>query len=189
LRARSPLATLVATQASGGEAVLSAIDEKYRELGGPGGFLGHPVDEGAGSEEMDTADRRGRVRDFQGGSIYWSPATGAHEVHGAIRVRWAQLGGERGLGFPLTDELGTPDGRGRFNHFEHGSIYWTPETGAHDVRGPIRDKWEEMGWETSRLRYPKSDQRKHGDTLSNEFEGGAIVWTSGGGAQVRFIQD
>lgn len=165
---------------------MSPIDDKYAQLGGPNGFLGHPVDEGAGSNEMDTADGRGRVRDFQGGSIYWSPATGAHEIHGAIRVKWAQL---RGLGFPTTDELPTPDGVGRFNHFEHGSIYWTPHTGAHDVRGPVRDKWAEMGWERSRLRYPTSDHRRHGEILSNEFEGGAIVWNPASGAEVRWRRD
>ena len=164
---------------------MSAIDDKYAELGGPGGFLGAPVDEGAGSAEMDTADGRGRVRDFQNGSIYYSDATKAHEVHGFIRLKWAQLGGVRGLGFPLTDEGVTPDQRGRFTHFERGSIYWTEETEAHDVRGPIRDKWQEMGWETSRLGYPTSDQRKHGDTLSNTFQGGAMVWTPEGGIDVR----
>jgi uncharacterized protein with LGFP repeats len=130
-----------------------------------------------------------RTRNFEGGSIYWWQATGAHEVHGAIRGKWAHLGGERSLGFPVTDELGTPDGRGRFNHFEQGSVYWTPETGAHDVPGAIRAKWEELGWETSRLGYPTSDQRRHGDTLSNEFEGGAIVWTPAGGADVRWRID
>ncbi len=46
---------------------MSAIDDKYFALGGPGGFLGNPADAGAGSEEMDTADRRGRFRDFDGG--------------------------------------------------------------------------------------------------------------------------
>src|SRR5262245_59558107 len=104
---------------------MSAIDDKYNALGGPGGFLGHPFDAGAGSGEMETRNRRGRFRDFQNGSIYWSPATQAHEVHGAIRVKWAGLRGTDGfLGFPTTDETGTPDGRGRYNHFEHGSIYW-----------------------------------------------------------------
>src|SRR5690242_7932231 len=110
---------------------MSAIDDKYLSLGGAGGFLGQPVDEGAGDQEMPTANGRGRTWDFQGGSIYWSPQTGAHEVHGAIRLKWAALGGEgRFLGFPVTDETGTPDGHGRFNHFQGGSIYWTPETGA-----------------------------------------------------------
>ena len=167
---------------------MSAIDDKYAALGGPGGFLGHPVDEGAGSAEMPTADGRGRVRDFQGGSIYWSPTTGAFEVHGLIRVKWAQLGGERGfLGFPLTDELGTPDGIGRFNHFEGGSIYWTPETGAHEVHGAIRDRWQSMGWETSFLRYPTSDERtpSSGHGRFSEFQGGSIHWTPEGGTEVR----
>ena len=71
---------------------MSAIDDKYLALGGPGGFLGNPADAGAGSEEMDTADRRGRFRDFERGSIYWKSQTGAHEVHGDIRIKWAQLG-------------------------------------------------------------------------------------------------
>lgn len=114
---------------------LNALD-----CGAGRGFLGHPLDEGAGSHEMETRNGRGRFRDFQGGSIYWSPNTGAFEVHGDIRGKWAQLGGEEGfLGFPLTDETGTPDGDGRFNHFEGGSIYWTPQTGAHEVHGAIRN--------------------------------------------------
>src|ERR671933_143954 len=113
---------------------MSAIDDKYAELGGPNGFLGRPFDAGAGSGEMATANGRGRFRDFERGTIVWSPETGAHEVHGRIRDKWAQLRGEGGfLGFPLTDETGTPDGRGRFNHFQGGSIYWTPETDAHEV--------------------------------------------------------
>jgi len=165
---------------------MSAIDDKYAALGGPGGFLGHPVDEGAGSAEMDTADRRGRVRDFRGGSIYWSPATGAFEVHGDIRLKWGQLGGTRSfLGFPVTDELGTPDGVGRFNHFQGGSIYWTPNTGAHEVHGAIRDHWASMGWETSFLRYPTTDERPDGVGRFSQFQGGSIHWTPDGRIEVR----
>jgi uncharacterized protein with LGFP repeats len=166
---------------------MSAIDDKYNQLGGPGGFLGAPVDEGAGDAEMNTADNRGRVRDYAGGSIYWTPQTGAHEVHGMIRVKWAQLGGVRSfLGYPLRDETGTPDGRGRFNHFEHGSIYWTPETDAHEVHGAIRDKWESMGWERSFLGYPTSDEKSApGNARVSNFEGGDIVWTQEKGADAR----
>ena len=162
---------------------MSAIDDKYAELGGPGGWLGPPVDEGAGSAEMDTADRRGRTRDFQNGSIFWTPQTGAHEVHGAIRVKWAQLG--NWLGYPVTDELGTPDGRGRFNHFENGSIYWTPETGPHEVHGAIRDRWASMGWERSFLGYPTSDESPMPGGRVSHFQGGDILWTPQGGANVR----
>ena len=156
------------------------------QLGGPGGFLGQPFDAGAGAAEMGLPDGRGRARDFQNGSIYWTPQTGAFEIHGLIRVHWAQLGGVRSiLRYPVTDELGTPDGRGRFNHFEGGSIYWTPQTGAHEIHGAIRDKWASMGWERSFLGYPVSDEL--GVPGSNQrisrFEHGEIRWTPDGGAQ------
>lgn len=166
---------------------MSAIDDKYAALGGPRGFLGPPFDAGAGSGEMETRNRRGRFRDFRNGTIYWSPATQAHEVHGDIRVKLARLGGTDGfLGFPSTDELGTPDGRGRFNHFERGSIYWTPQTGAFEVHGAIRDKWASLGWERSWLRYPTSDERAApGGARVSEFQGGVIVWTPGRGADAR----
>lgn len=160
---------------------MSAIDDKWQQCQ----WLGAPVDEGAGSAEMTLRDGRGRARDYQNGSIYWTPELGAHEVHGAIRVKWAQLGGERGvLGYPVTDELGCGPGNGRYNHFLGGSIYWTPELGAHEVHAQIRDKWAEMGWQSSSLGYPTSDVRSEPDRLSASFQGGTIVWTPAGGAVV-----
>jgi len=47
--------------------------------------------------------------------------------------------------------MNTADDRGRCRDFEHGPIYWTPQTGAREVHGAIRDKWASMGWERSRL--------------------------------------
>jgi uncharacterized protein with LGFP repeats len=168
---------------------MSAIDDKYAQLGGPGGWLGPPVDAGAGSDEFATADGRGRARDFANGTIYWSPEAGAHEVHGDIRLKWAHLGAVRSfLGFPVTDETGTPDGVGRFNHFQGGSIYWTPGLGAHEVHGAIRDRWASMGWERGRLGYPISDElgAADGRTRLSRFQGGTITWTAAGGTAVSF---
>jgi len=110
---------------------MTLIDQKHQELGGAGGFLGRPR-----GPEGNTPDGRGHFRHFEGGSIYVSLGTDAHEVHGAIRGKWEELEWERGfLGYPVTDETPTPDGRGRFNPFEGGSIYWTPETGARVQEG------------------------------------------------------
>ena len=56
-------------------------------------------------------------------AAYWTPITGAHEVRGAIRDRWAALGWERGsLGYPVSDETNEVDGSGRLSLFEHGAI-------------------------------------------------------------------
>ncbi len=69
------------------------------------------------------------------------------------------------------------------------SIYWTPQTDAHEVHGAIRDKWASLGWERSRLRYPVSDERGFPGERVSEFEGGVIVWTPAGGAEVRMRID
>jgi uncharacterized protein with LGFP repeats len=163
---------------------MSAIDDKHAQIG----WIGNPVDEGGGSGEMALPDGRGRARDYQNGSIFWTAQTGAHEVHGLIRDKWAKLGGERSfLGYPTTDETGCPDGHGRFNHFEHGSIYWTPELGAHEIHGAIRDRWAQMGWERSQLGYPRSDEfNMPPGGRQSQFQHGYIGWTPAAGAHEHF---
>src|SRR5262245_37360905 len=95
------------------------IREKWAALGGEGSLLGYPT-----TDETHKLDGTGRYNHFQGRWIYWTPHTGAYEVHGLIREKWAALGGEGSLlGYPTTDETPTPDGIGRYNHFQGGSIY------------------------------------------------------------------
>ncbi len=89
------------------------------------------------------------------------PASQAFEVHGEIRAKYEALGGAAGpLGLPQTDETASPDGVGRFNHFERGSIYWTPRTGPMMVGGTVRDRWAASGWELGPLGYPVQDQHR-----------------------------
>lgn len=81
---------------------MTAIDDKRRQLP----WLGNPVDEGAGSAEMDLGDGRGRARDYENGSIYGTPQAGAHEVHGAILGLWASMGFERSrLRYPVSSDI------------------------------------------------------------------------------------
>lgn len=159
------------------------ITAKYVELGAAAGWLGNPT-----GKITLTPNGEGWYQHFQNGSIYFrSPETGAHEVHGAIRDKWASLGWERSfLGFPLTDETPTSDGRGRFNHFQGGSIYWNPKTGAHEVHGAIRDKWASLGWEKSFLGYPITDELtiQNGQGRFSDFEYGQIAWSPWIGAGV-----
>lgn len=182
--------------------VKGAIQEAYKAAGSSAGVLGVPT-----TSELTAPDGTGKYTHFQNGSIYWTPATGAHlvkgevksvwsakgwekglgyptsdefavkggtvqrfesglvysngktanEVHGAILTRYAAGGWENGLGLPTTSESVTPDQRGRYNHFEGGSVYWTATTGAHVVKGDVKKVWSAAGWEAGRVGYPTSD--------------------------------
>jgi uncharacterized protein with LGFP repeats len=108
-----------------GPTVHGSINQRYQALGGPGGFLGYPI----GDEEPAAG---GRVSRFTGGRIYWSPASGAHEVHGAILERYRAEGGAAGpLGFPVSDEEEAPGGR--VSRFQRGAVLWEAATGATRV--------------------------------------------------------
>lgn len=166
--------------ATGVHEVHGAILSDYLSLGGPAGVLRLPV-----TDETRTPDGVGRYNHFSaGGSVYWTPSTSAHAVYGAIRARWAQLGWELGpLGYPTTDETGTPDGVGRYNHFSKGgSVYWSPSTSAHAVYGAIRVRWAQLGWELGRLGYPTTDEYSVNGGRRSDFQHGSITWTAWGGA-------
>lgn len=81
------------------------------------------------------------------------------------------------------------EGRGYFQHFEKGSVFWTDQFGAHEVHGAIRDKYASMGWQKSYLGYPTTDELKTTrggtETRYSDFEHGVIDWTAAAGA---FIQ-
>ncbi len=165
----------------GAHEVHGAIDSTWGGLGWEMGPQGYPV-----TDERPSADRIGRYNDFQNGSIYWSPATGAQSVQGAIKSKWAVLGWEMGpQGYPLTDERPSADGVGRYNDFQNGSIYWSPTTGAQSVQGAIKTKWAVLGWEMGPQGYPVTDERPSADGVGryNDFQGGAIYWSPATGAQ------
>jgi uncharacterized protein with LGFP repeats len=112
---------------TGAQAVYGSIRVKWSELGREAGFLGYPVT----SELPAFGD--GRHSDFQGGMIYWRPATGAHAVYGRIGEKWLASGGAAGpCGYPTSDEkdgpgyLVTPgrSTRTRVSSFERGLITW-----------------------------------------------------------------
>ncbi|AWB84845.1 alpha/beta hydrolase-fold protein [Corynebacterium liangguodongii] len=118
----------------------------------------------------------GKAEDFRGGTAYWSPETGAHALFGAILARYAEFGGPQGwLGFPLTGETVAPDGKGRFVHFQNGSIYWTPETGAHAIPGDMFKEWGHSGYERGPLGYPVEEAKQVGNGFVQKFQGGYLT--------------
>src|SRR5450759_4924096 len=166
--------------ATGSHEIHGAILQKFLIVGGSDGLAGFPT-----TDESSITDGVGRFNDFsKGASIYWSNNTGAHELHGTIRAEYLSIGGPRGLaGYPVTDETIAPDGVGRFNHFSAGaSVYWIPNTGAHEVHGAIRAYWGEKGWEQSPLGYPTSDEHDAPGGRRSEFQKGYIFWNRTTGA-------
>jgi uncharacterized protein with LGFP repeats len=166
------------TPSTGAWEVHGAIRSLWANLGWERSVEGYPL-----TNETNLACAAGRYNDFQGGAITWSPNTGAHETHGAIRAEWGHLGFECGfIGLPITDETVTPDGVGRFNGFQGGSIYWTAWTGAHEVHGGIRSVWGSMGWERSGLGYPVSDEYSSSPGFRrSDFQHGSITWNLANG--------
>ncbi len=101
----------------------------------------------------------------------------------AISDKYRKLGGASGfLGQPTSTENPTPDGLGRYNHYQRGSIYWTQKTGAHEVHGDIRDLWARLGYERSPLGYPLTDETSIAGGRFNRFQGGHVYWTRATGA-------
>jgi len=101
-----------------------------------------------------------------------------YSIGGDIRAKWMEHGGPTGpFGPPETGETPTPDGVGRFVHFRNGvSIYWTPSTGARMIQGDIRKHWAKLGWETSFLGYPTSDEYDVPVGRRSDFQHGTITW-------------
>lgn len=166
----APLATAdPATEAN------DAITAAYDGSGGSTGPLGvrqggiYPVGEGFG-------------QNFAAGKMFFTPATGAHWMQGAVLERYESLGGpaDGDLGFPTIDEgpgrVG-PDSRNvTFSAADKPVIFWTPGTGARVVRGAINAAWDRLGGSAGGLGVPAEDEVYRGDVVSQQFTGGQLSW-------------
>ncbi|ARF58876.1 DUF2599 domain-containing protein [Streptomyces gilvosporeus] len=168
-----------------GRQVGGDILEAYNRTGGEGGPLGCPT-----TNEETTPDGRGRYNHFVGGSIYWTPETGAHPVWGAIRDKWKEMGWETSkVGYPVGDELTNPDGEGKRQEFEHGTFYWHPtrSNGAHAVWGNIGWVWGAYHWESGAFGYPTSDVSWDGENREwvQKFGGSKFIFSNPDGNNVE----
>ncbi|MCZ2829738.1 N-acetylmuramoyl-L-alanine amidase [Modestobacter sp. VKM Ac-2986] len=172
------------TAATGAHVVRGAVRDAWARSGWEGGLLGHPT-----GEELSLA-AGGSLQQFERGSVYASPATGARAVAQELFPAWGAAGWEYGpLGYPTTDTVVLPGG-GRFVHFQGGgSVYWTAATGAHVVRGAVRDAWARYGWEGGRLGYPVSEVRPLSDGgAEQDFQGGTLRVSITGSASIVTVR-
>ncbi|WIM67509.1 alpha/beta hydrolase-fold protein [Corynebacterium breve] len=128
------------------------------------------------NNEYGVAEGAGKAQDFRDGTAFWSPETGAQPLFGSILAKYNELGGPAGwLGFPKTGETKTPDGKGRYVHFENGSIYWTANTGAYAIPGDMFTEWGKNGYENGDLKYPTGEAVKIGEGYVQPFQGGFLT--------------
>lgn len=105
-----------------------AIVKRWSQLGGaPGKEVG----------QIEAVGNGYRQRYENGGALYADANKNVTFVYGKIGERYDQMGGPTSwLGFPTSDEQDMSEG-GRANTFEHGTIYWWPDTGAIELAGVI----------------------------------------------------
>ncbi|BBX70782.1 LGFP repeat-containing protein [Mycolicibacterium psychrotolerans] len=154
----------------------NAITAAWQASGGDAGPLGpksgdvYPV--GAGF-----------AQNFASGKVFFTPATGAHAMQGAILDKYESLGGpaDSDLGFPTIDE---GDGRApgsrnsTFSAPDNPVIFWTPDTGARVVRGALNAAWDKLGGSSAVLGVPTEDETYDGSVVSQKFTGGQVSYDS-----------
>ncbi|RFA13139.1 hypothetical protein B7R22_14165 [Subtercola boreus] len=118
-------------------------------------------------------------------SAYYS--TGGFTVQGAIATKYNSSGGAAGPEGGITsNETTTADGIGRFNTFQNGAIYWTPNTGAQMVYGLIYSKWASLGYEQGVLGYPTTDETSDPLGRRSTFQNGYIIFNSSNGVATAY---
>lgn len=154
----------------GTKIIYGSIFNKWGELKYENGPLGYPI-----TDELVASDEKGRYNEFEHGTVYWSPKTGAFEVYGLIRDSLKDAGGTEIVGYPITGEREVPSKTGRYNHFENGSIYWKKGAKkAHFLPKWVTDVWSQMGWEDGILGYPVNKVETIDGIEQQGFEAGTI---------------
>ncbi|MFJ8017784.1 FG-GAP-like repeat-containing protein [Streptomyces sp. NPDC096339] len=134
--------------------------------------------------------RDSTTTDWNTCQTFGSADSGEHRVCGPILSKYLAVGGPS-FGYPVIDTLNTPDLYGKFVHFRlpgqyEQSIYWSPDTGAHVVRGGIRGHWSDQGWENGPLGFPTSDEYVVTNGARSDFQGGYVRWNATTGTVNRY---
>ena len=175
------------TPTGGGWTVRGALRDLYARTGWERGPLGYPL----GEERAWGRNPGTVVQDFEGGTAVSNPTTGTTWVQGALGAKWTALGGpDSMLGTPTGPEFGPLRGGGYGQHFQHGSLYWSPATGAHAVTSLVRE-WAAAGWENGYMGYPVADAdglyggTSAGAGFRQQFQGASLYQFRGGLRTVR----
>jgi stage II sporulation protein D len=142
------------------------IISRWTSIGGATSNLGKVK-----SKEYRVADGSAQV--FDRGRIFYSRATGAHELYGPILRAYRRSGGAGSeLGLPRTTVQ--PLGAGSSATFQHGAIYRRPGGGPVVLTGKTAVRFARYGGVTSALGWPVGSGTRTTYGERADFEHGHI---------------
>lgn len=124
----------------------------------------------------------GWTQGFGPGISIWAKAglPEAYAVQGGILDAYKRVGYENSaMGYPVTDEHPTGDGRGRISRFERGMALGTAKTGSFAVQGALATRYEKLGVEKSILGFPVRDELAVKGGWMQGFENGSLYYQAG----------
>jgi hypothetical protein len=104
----------------------------------------------------------------------------------AVQAKYREL---INRGFPaipaggVIELLPTRMNDGYYQFFNGYGIWWSQQTGAHEVHGAILNKWKDMNFEFGGIGFPITDEKRVPYTTNgryNQFQNGYLVASPGG---------
>lgn len=160
---------------TGAHAIGGAFYQYWAARGWENSWLGYPT-------TNEVALNGGVLQRFQGGTLYWSPSTGAHAVVGEFYTLWDSKNWERGpLGYPASEPAPAAAG-GTFQRFQYGAIYEQADPygfqDPHSVSGAFYGYWAARGYERGYLGWPTTEENGlSGRAVSQYFTGGSLYYS------------
>ncbi|CAJ1494659.1 N-acetylmuramoyl-L-alanine amidase [[Mycobacterium] burgundiense] len=106
---------------------------------------------------------------------------------GAIFTKWESMGGAASpLGAPTSPEA-FADRNARYATFEHGAMYWSPDSGAEPVTGAIYAAWASLGYERGLLGLPTSAEMHEPLWIVQNFQRGTLNFDRESGLVTRVV--
>lgn len=166
--------------ATGAHTSFGGTRAAWAQTGFENGPLGYPT-----SDEVGVTG--GVYQSYQGGAIYWSPATGGRVLLSDYNAKFDAVGGLGTLGFPETDKVtGLRDG-GAYQNFQKGALISAPAVGVRLSVGKTRDAWAGTGFEWGRLGYPTTDNYVIADgSTVQDYQGGRITVSATGTVKIEY---
>jgi hypothetical protein len=167
----------------GAHGVWDAVSITWHAHGGVTGSLGFPI-----ADQASTPSKTGELAWFQHGLVVADNGRAAHFMLGDIAAKYASLGQERLLGYPIADQAQVKDSQGRDGtevRCQTGAVVAAIGEPAYGVWGPIYTAWQSDAAVAGSLGYPTSDVTevtlKDGPGQKCTFAGGTATYDTSTG--------